>query len=550
MAFGYAYPAYNCLKAVENDKPDQVQQLQFWCQYWILVAILTVCDGIGDAVVSWLPLYNEAKLAFVVYLWYPKWKGTTHVYNSLLRPYVIKHETEIDRNLLCLKNKTRELGVLYWHRALSNGQSRLSEILHYYFSSQEASEPYLDQQTSQASPAKLPDQLIEQPPPDSSTEPAGFHHASQRMNSGQSCVSETEAIQPITSTSNSSSLQEQTSNYKLLVEKEEVFNSFVDHKFKELDKDSDVQLCVKDLQPTVADIGAALGLPAQGSSPHIYSEVLNEFTHGKQVKVRKTEFKEVLSDILLGMAAGLERDPIVILRIDGEDLKEFINGPSYEADMVSLYSQIVSDDASFRDCIIKALEKLTVDQGMPPSSDSWVMSNIVEPALQSWDRLGNDNQDEPVSQEAFLEEFKTVAERVAQNLQEQPVIVAHSENTFDGSGIERLLSNKFELDKSLNAALETVPKDRNGKISKDHLRLVLNVVAPSTGLPPIGAVEQMDKVVADVFNMINADDGKMVKEDEFKKLLAEILGSIMQQLEANPISVSSNSVVHEPLASS
>ncbi|WRX14693.1 hypothetical protein QQP08_007180 [Theobroma cacao] len=62
-----------------------------------------------------------------------------------------------------------------------------------------------------------------------------------------------------------------------LVENEEVFSSFVDHKFKELDKDSDGQLSVKELQPAVADIGAALGLPAQGSSPdsdHFYSESL------------------------------------------------------------------------------------------------------------------------------------------------------------------------------------------------------------------------------------------------------------------------------------
>ncbi|XP_017971979.1 PREDICTED: uncharacterized protein LOC108660990 [Theobroma cacao] len=335
-----------------------------------------------------------------------------------------------------------------------------------------------------------------------------------------------------------------------LVENEEVFSSFVDHKFKELDKDSDGQLSVKELQPAVADIGAALGLPAQGSSPdsdHFYSEVLNEFTHGNQEKVNKTEFKEVLSDILLGMAAGLKRDPIVILRIDGEDLLEFINGPSYEAEMVSVFSQLGSDDTSLRDCLVKALEKLTVDQGMPPSSDSWVMSNIVEPALQSWD---SNEQEKPVSQETFLEEFKKVAERVAQNLKEQPVIVAHSENIFDGSSIKRLLSNKFELDKSLNTALENVPKDRNGKVSKEYLRVVLDIVAPSAGLPPIGAVEQINKVVADVFSMINADDGKMVKEDEFKKLLAEILGSIMLQLEGNPISVSSNSVVHEPLASS
>lgn len=66
------------------------------------------------------------------------------------------------------------------------------------------------------------------------------------------------------------------SNIMKLVGNEEVFSSFVDHKFQELDRDRDGQLSVKELQPAVADIGAALGLPAQGSSPdsdHIYSEV-------------------------------------------------------------------------------------------------------------------------------------------------------------------------------------------------------------------------------------------------------------------------------------
>jgi len=63
-------------------------------------------------------------------------------------------------------------------------------------------------------------------------------------------------------------------------------------------------------------------------------------------------------------------------------------------------------------------------------------------------------------------------------------------------------------------------------------------------------VVQMDKVIGEVFKMVNADEAKMVKEEEFKKVLTEILGSIMLQLEGSPISVSSNSVVHEPLDSS
>lgn len=334
-----------------------------------------------------------------------------------------------------------------------------------------------------------------------------------------------------------------------LVGNKDVFSNFVDHKFQELDKDQDGKLSVQELKPAVADIGSALGLPAQGSSPdsdHIYTEVLNEFTHGRQEKVSKIEFKEVLSDILLGMAAGLKRDPIVILRIDGEDLEEFINGPSFEPELVSIFTQLDLPDGSVRDYIIKAFEKITVDQGMPPSSDSWVMSNIVEPVLQV---CGGQELEQPISQEAFLTEFKKVAGRVAQRLKEQPVIVAHSENTFDGSGIKRLLSNKFELDKTLDGALKDLPKDRNGKLSKEYLRVALDVVGPSAGLPPVGAVDQMDIVVNDAIKMMNADDGKVVKEEEFKKIMAEILGSIMLQLEGNPILISSNSVVHEPIAS-
>ena len=44
---------------------------------------------------------------------------------------------------------------------------------------------------------------------------------------------------------------------------------------------------------------------------------------------------------------------------------------------------------------------------------------------------------------------------------------------------------------TLNAAMEDVPKDRNGKISKEHFRVALDVLAPVAGLPPLGAVEEV-----------------------------------------------------------
>ncbi|KAG0452998.1 hypothetical protein HPP92_025361 [Vanilla planifolia] len=130
LVLGYAYPAYECFKTVELNRPE-IEQLRFWCQYWILVAALTVFERIGDAFISWLPMYSEAKVAFLVYLWYPQTRGTTYVYETFFRPYVACHEPEIDRNLLELRARAGDIVFLYWQKAASYGQTRVFEIFQY-----------------------------------------------------------------------------------------------------------------------------------------------------------------------------------------------------------------------------------------------------------------------------------------------------------------------------------------------------------------------------------------------------------------------------------
>lgn len=130
MMFGYAYPAYECFKVVEMNKPD-IEQLRFWCQYWILVAVLTVCERVGDAFVSWVPMYSEAKLAFFLYLWYPKTKGTTYVYDCFFKPFISNHEAEIDRNLVELRVRAEDLAVSYSQTAVKYIQTRTFDILQY-----------------------------------------------------------------------------------------------------------------------------------------------------------------------------------------------------------------------------------------------------------------------------------------------------------------------------------------------------------------------------------------------------------------------------------
>lgn len=57
-------------------------------------------------------------------------------------------------------------------------------------------------------------------------------------------------------------------------------------------------------------------------------------------------------------------------------------------------------------------------------------------------------------------------------------------------------------------------------------------------------------MVNEALSTMNADDGRRMREGEFKKLMREILGTIRLKLEMNPISVSANSVVREPLTAS
>lgn len=58
-------------------------------------------------------------------------QGTTYVYDAFFKPVILKHETEIDRNLLELRTRAGDMLVLYWQKVASYGQTRIYDILQY-----------------------------------------------------------------------------------------------------------------------------------------------------------------------------------------------------------------------------------------------------------------------------------------------------------------------------------------------------------------------------------------------------------------------------------
>ncbi|XAR69808.1 hypothetical protein NMG60_11001532 [Bertholletia excelsa] len=130
MVLGYVYPAFECFRAMEKNKVH-IEELRYWCQYWTIVALLTVLERLGDAFISWLPMYGEIKLALFISLWYPKTKGSGYIYKTLLRPWAVKHEPELEKNLLELRTRVWDLAIYYWQNCTELGQEKCFQILNF-----------------------------------------------------------------------------------------------------------------------------------------------------------------------------------------------------------------------------------------------------------------------------------------------------------------------------------------------------------------------------------------------------------------------------------
>ncbi|XP_055808784.1 putative HVA22-like protein g [Solanum dulcamara] len=130
LILGYAYPAFECFKTIEKNKVE-IDELRFWCQYWIIVAALRIFESFGDLFLSWLPMYGEAKLALFIYLWYPKTKGTAYIYDTILKPFVAKYETDIDRSLIEFRAKAWDLAIYYWQNCTEIGQAKFLQMIEY-----------------------------------------------------------------------------------------------------------------------------------------------------------------------------------------------------------------------------------------------------------------------------------------------------------------------------------------------------------------------------------------------------------------------------------
>ncbi|CAI7856190.1 unnamed protein product, partial [Closterium sp. NIES-53] len=75
----------------------------------VLIALVTVTERLAEPILEKLPMYPEAKLLLVIYLWYPDNKGTDHVYNNLLQPVLLQNEEDIDKHVDEIKGRVNDV---------------------------------------------------------------------------------------------------------------------------------------------------------------------------------------------------------------------------------------------------------------------------------------------------------------------------------------------------------------------------------------------------------------------------------------------------------
>jgi len=103
----FAYPAYRSVKALETtDKSDDSR----WLTYWVVYSAFSVIEFFSDILLSWFPIYWLAKCVFLIWCFVPiKANGSDFIYNTLIRPFFLKHETKIDTTVKKVSSKISEI---------------------------------------------------------------------------------------------------------------------------------------------------------------------------------------------------------------------------------------------------------------------------------------------------------------------------------------------------------------------------------------------------------------------------------------------------------
>eukprot|EP00112_Aurelia_sp_Birch-Aquarium-sp1_P010213 Seg2191.4 transcript_id=Seg2191.4/GoldUCD/mRNA.D3Y31 product="Receptor expression-enhancing protein 2" protein_id=Seg2191.4/GoldUCD/D3Y31 len=163
LVFGTLYPAYRSYKAV---KTKDVREYVKWMMYWIVFAFFTAAENAADCFISWLPLYYEIKIIFLLWLLSPATKGSSILYRKFVHPWLSRHEKDIDKYienakengyvaLLRVGRQGLNVATDTFLKTAVTGQTTLINTLRRYSSMQELNRNYDEPDAGQGVNSRL-----------------------------------------------------------------------------------------------------------------------------------------------------------------------------------------------------------------------------------------------------------------------------------------------------------------------------------------------------------------------------------------------------------
>uniref|UniRef100_F7DGY6 Receptor expression-enhancing protein n=1 Tax=Equus caballus TaxID=9796 RepID=F7DGY6_HORSE len=103
---GFGYPAYVSIKAIESpNKEDDTQ----WLTYWVVYGVFSIAEFFSDLFLSWFPFYYMLKCGFLLWCMAASpSNGADLIYRRVIRPFFLKHESQVDTVVNDLKDKAKE----------------------------------------------------------------------------------------------------------------------------------------------------------------------------------------------------------------------------------------------------------------------------------------------------------------------------------------------------------------------------------------------------------------------------------------------------------
>ncbi|KAF7724143.1 ER membrane protein DP1/Yop1 [Apophysomyces ossiformis] len=111
--------AYASFKAIETPSPDDDKQ---WLTYWTVIGFVQVAEYFSDILLFWFPFYYMFKLALILWLALPQFRGAEILYARFLRPFLLKAQTDIDHRADEVRHKIGQIAV-----ELATGSSAKSD---------------------------------------------------------------------------------------------------------------------------------------------------------------------------------------------------------------------------------------------------------------------------------------------------------------------------------------------------------------------------------------------------------------------------------------